>query len=230
MTTVRKRPPRASKQSGGRLEKRRERFIKEAEALFLRKGYAGVSVNEIVRRAGGSLATLYSEFGSKELLFCEVMRQLVSDLFGSNAAQCRKTNTLRASLVGLATRLLEQTLSKDGLAIYRIAISEGPHFPDLRDAILEVSLPQFLETLGGILVELDVSSSRDRIGSADLFVTLIQGRLLFRAACGGRDQITKAEIDAHAGWAVDAFLRARPGKMAGQVRKRNPAGNVHAGS
>jgi len=57
----------------GRLEQRRDRILKEAEALFLQHGYAGASVNEVVRRAGGSLATLYGEFGSKENLFAEAI-------------------------------------------------------------------------------------------------------------------------------------------------------------
>ena len=36
-----------------RLEARRERIMEEGRRLFLAKGYAGASVNEIVRLAGG---------------------------------------------------------------------------------------------------------------------------------------------------------------------------------
>src|SRR5262245_49791815 len=145
--------------SPGRLEQRRERFLKEAEALFLEHGYAGASVNEIVRRAGGSLANLYNEFGSKEQLFAEIMRRRATAIFEWEAAQHPQSRTVRAGLIALATKLLDRILSDDGLALYRIAISEAPRSADLREAILETSFPNFIDRLGGILVRLGVASA-----------------------------------------------------------------------
>ena len=55
------------------LAARREQLIAVAEQLFLQHGFANTSVNAIVREAGGSLATLYAEFGSKESLFESVL-------------------------------------------------------------------------------------------------------------------------------------------------------------
>ncbi|MGH8186288.1 MAG: TetR/AcrR family transcriptional regulator, partial [Steroidobacteraceae bacterium] len=63
--------------SGGvrsrQLAARRAQLIAVAEQLFLQHGFANTSVNAIVREAGGSLATLYAEFGSKEALFESVL-------------------------------------------------------------------------------------------------------------------------------------------------------------
>lgn len=195
----------------GRLEQRRERILKEAEFLFLEHGYAGASVNEIVRRAGGSLATLYNEFGSKEHLFAEIMRQRAIDIFASETAQCPNSRTLRAGLIALATQLLDRMLRDDSLALYRIAVSEAHRFVDLREAILEGSMPTFLERLGAILVELGVASTRGRIETAEEFITLVHGQLIFRAACGGGDAITTKHKAKHVERAVDAFLQLHPG-------------------
>jgi TetR/AcrR family transcriptional repressor of cmeABC operon len=194
----------------GRLEQRRERFLKEAEALFLENGYAGASVNEIVRRAGGSLATLYNEFGSKEQLFAEIMRRRATVIFDSEAAQCPQTRGARSALIALATRLLDRILRDDSLALYRIAISEGPRFADLREAILDDSFPTFLERLGAALIELGVASAATSTDTAAEFITLVHGQLVFRAACGGGDQITAREKVKHIERAVDAFLVLHP--------------------
>jgi AcrR family transcriptional regulator len=196
--------------SPGRLEQRRERFLKEAEALFLEHGYAGASVNEIVRRAGGSLATLYNEFGSKEQLFAEIMRRRATAIFDSEVAQWPQSRTVRAGLVALATKLLDRILRDDGLAMYRIAISEAPRIPDLREAILEMSFPTFMNRLGGILVRLGVANAANSSESAEEFITLVHGQLVFRAACGGGKTITAKEKAKHIERAVDAFLTLHP--------------------
>jgi AcrR family transcriptional regulator len=194
----------------GRLEQRRERILSEAESLFLEHGYAGVSVNEIVRRAGGSLATLYSEFGSKEQLFAEIMRQRATVIFDSGMPRCPQSRSVRSGLITLATRLLDRILGDDALSIYRISISEGPRFVELRNAILEVSMPAFLDRLGGMLIELGLISAADRIEAAEEFITLVHGQLFFRAACGGGRAITARQKAKHIERVVDAFLVLHP--------------------
>jgi AcrR family transcriptional regulator len=194
----------------GRLELRRERFLNEGERLFLAKGYAGASVNEIVRLAGGSLATLYSEFGSKEGLFGAIMKERAGQLFGWKAAEYPRKGNLRAALVALAARLLDRILSDESLAFYRISISEGARFPELRQAILEVGLPAYFQSLGHALVELGVAEPRDSAAVAEEFVSLVHGQLVFRAACSAGAAISEKCRARHIDQAVDAFLLLHP--------------------
>ena len=63
------------------LAARREQIVAAAERMFLKQGFAKTSVNAIVREAGGSLATLYAEFGTKEALFESVLIQRASRFF-----------------------------------------------------------------------------------------------------------------------------------------------------
>lgn len=195
----------------GRLEQRRERLLQEAERQFLSKGYAGASVNEIVRVAGGSLATLYGEFGSKEGLFAEIMRRRASAMFDSEAAQCPKQpKSTRAALLTLAQQLLDRILRQDSLALYRISISEGPRFPELRKAILEGSLPSFVQNLGAALVGLGIARRRDCVVAAEEFISLVHGQLVFRAACSDGQVISTKCRAKHVERAVEAFLRLYP--------------------
>ena len=48
---------------------RRQAIMDAAKALFLSKGYAATSLEEIIATSGGSLATLYKLFGNKQGLW-----------------------------------------------------------------------------------------------------------------------------------------------------------------
>ena len=68
----------ASPARSARGEVRRQAFLAAAYDVFIEQGYEAASVNDVVRIAGGSLATLYAQFGSKEGLFlamCEARTQ-----------------------------------------------------------------------------------------------------------------------------------------------------------
>ena len=51
----------------------KERIIRTALQVFLREGYEGAALNEIVRRAGLSKGGVYHHFSSKEELFREAL-------------------------------------------------------------------------------------------------------------------------------------------------------------
>jgi AcrR family transcriptional regulator len=205
-----------------RLAARRERILEEGRRLFLAKGYAGASVNEIVRLAGGSLATLYNEFGSKEALFAEIMRERARVMYGWNEAQCLENKPPRVALRALAKRLLDRVLEEDSLALYRIAISEGPRFPELRKAVLDDSFPLFLQSLGDALTALRIATPKDSVVLAEEFLSLLHGQLVFRAACGGGERISARVRATHIERVVDEFLALHP-PMKGSVRKEAPA-------
>lgn len=51
----------------------RERILESASRVFVTRGFAGASVEEIAESAGYSIGALYSNFDSKEQLFLELM-------------------------------------------------------------------------------------------------------------------------------------------------------------
>ena len=70
--------PRSAVRGPGRpdtAEQRRERIVRAAAPLFLKKGYDNVSIDEIIGVVGGSKATIYAWFGGKEGLFEAVVRR-----------------------------------------------------------------------------------------------------------------------------------------------------------
>ncbi|HKU14353.1 MAG TPA: TetR/AcrR family transcriptional regulator [Steroidobacteraceae bacterium] len=193
------------------LAARREQLIAVAEHLFLEHGFANTSVNAIVREAGGSLATLYSEFGSKEALFESVLSERAARFFPEDRSAPCDTPDATIELRALATQMLKRMLSEDGLAVYRIAVHEAPRFPALRKALLEVGMPGLLERTARYLraladrgaLQIEESPQAARL-AASRFIALVQGQLVFSAACGG--EVSARTRTAHVSDAIVAFL------------------------
>ena len=61
-------------------DQRRERIIQVARSVFFEVGYAGASMSLISQRLGGSKATLYAYFNSKEDLFAALIHEGCQDM------------------------------------------------------------------------------------------------------------------------------------------------------
>jgi AcrR family transcriptional regulator len=196
-----------------RLADRRRKFVEAAERLFLARGYAGTSVNEVVRVAGGSLATLYAEFGTKEELFEAVLSRRAGALFEGNWQDAAQAGEVAGALRDLATRMQARLLSADSLAIYRLAVAEAPRFASLRKAFLNIGLRGFMGHLSDHFAQL-ARAGRIRIDdpmlAAERFLALLQGQQQFIAACGGAARISAAQRRKHVEQAVQAFLVLYP--------------------
>jgi AcrR family transcriptional regulator len=65
-----------------RADQKREQILRAAADLLLERGYAGVSVDEVVARAGGSKTNVYTYFGGKDGLFAAVMQRFCDEIVG----------------------------------------------------------------------------------------------------------------------------------------------------
>lgn len=194
-------------------ENRCQRFVEVAQALFLERGFAGTSVNEIVRRAGGSLATLYAEYGTKDELFEAVMNRRAAAMFTDIIRSKSRAADTGEELLQLAKRMQAHMLSEDALAIYRLAVHEGPNFPSVRRAVLANGLKAFLQRLADYFGELSTAGRLDiddAAIAAELFLTLVQGQLRTIAACGDGERLSRKWRTDHVKRAVDAFLCVYP--------------------
>jgi AcrR family transcriptional regulator len=109
----------------GKSEERRQAIVQVATEVFQVNGYELTSMSQIVERLGGSKATLYSYFPSKEELFMEVMiasagKQGLLSLETAKAAEDVEEALQNIGL--LYVRIRTQPAST---AMYRLAISEA---------------------------------------------------------------------------------------------------------
>ena len=79
----------------------RERLLDEATALFLTRGFADVSMQEIADAVGVTKAATYYHFRNKEDLFEEVARQAINQFWEGIIAHSRTQGPLRDVLLGI---------------------------------------------------------------------------------------------------------------------------------
>ena len=109
-------------------EAKRQAILKAAAEIFREVGFERASMSEIRARIGGSKATLYNYFPSKEKLFFEVMSQATElELGAITAALNPEAVDLKQELLHFGQRLLPTLYSPEAIAIRRLAIAELGH-------------------------------------------------------------------------------------------------------
>ena len=188
-----------------RLERRRA-MIEAAESLFLELGYDATSLAAIVKRSGGSLATLYELFGNKQGLRRAIIElrdeQDRCPCYGEDCATTPASELLR----GYAHRLYAHVTSRRAIALKRIVITEALRDPIFAKTLYEdIHLPPVRE-LAGILRQLDEAGKAkidDPLAAAGLFFAIVmsdaQLRLLVEGNAGLLDP---AALD----WRLAPFL------------------------
>ncbi|MGH6877253.1 MAG: TetR/AcrR family transcriptional regulator [Rhizomicrobium sp.] len=197
---------------GGRDEKR-EAIVRIALDAFLADGYAETSMSSVAAKVGGSKATLYNYFKSKEELFVAVVERKCEQILNLlNAAEIESGGDLKATLSNFGEHFVELLLSDDSIGTFRLATAESARFPEIGRAIYNSGVRQnqrrmvdFLEHAkqsGRLRSDADASCAAEQF--LDLCLTGLHRRRLWNVTrCPSR-----AEIRANVERAVDTFLRA----------------------
>lgn len=112
------------------------RIIRAAMAAFMERGYAGASTLEIATRAKVSKRELYTHFGTKEAMVVacigrgvEVMRMPLA------LPPARDRAGLVALLTAFGANFLRVFLSKQVIALYRLAVAEAERSPEVAQTL-----------------------------------------------------------------------------------------------
>lgn len=107
-------------------EARRRLILDVAADVFRESGFERSSMAEICTRVGGSKATLYNYFPSKEELFLEVMLEGTKDHFCFlHQALDWRNSSIREALTNFGEQLLMLIYSPSIIAVRRLAIAES---------------------------------------------------------------------------------------------------------
>ena len=189
--------------------KRREILTAAAE-VFREHGFAGASMSAVSERAGGSKATLYRYFTSKEDLFVSLMLEKVMQHAEEVFDTLKPSDDLRRTLVRFGAGLLELSLSDTALSVRRNSIAEGPRSglgQELFDKGAKVLWSRMTDFLDG---EMQAGRlRRDDAWTAAMHLRgMLEADLVNRALIGAAVDKRPKTLKAHAAKAVDAFLRA----------------------
>ncbi len=112
-------------------DERRETILQIAHAAFLEDGYASTSMSGIAAKVGGSKATLYNYFSSKEELFAAVIAERCRDFHEMLYDADLESHDFRKALTTLGERAVRWMLRDDSIATYRLITAETGRFPEL---------------------------------------------------------------------------------------------------
>jgi AcrR family transcriptional regulator len=128
-------------------DERRAAILDIALAAFLADGYAATSMSTIAQRVGGSKATLYNYFSSKEELFAAVLANKCAQLKTLLHNAQFEGGDLRAALQNFGEHFLQLLLQDESVAAYRLVIAECGRLPELGRTFYEIGVTQGLEQL-----------------------------------------------------------------------------------
>lgn len=186
-----------------------DQVLEGARKVFMRDGFEGASVDDIVREAGVSKATLYSYFPDKRLLFIEVAKIECQAQSDDAVAEITSSDDVRHALTTAAKRMTRFFMSDIGLQVHRIIVGESQRFPEIGREFYECGpakvhaiLRQFLQNA----VDAGALQIDDIDLAADQFPELCKAGLHLKLVLGLREPPTDAEIDRVIDGAVDVFM------------------------
>jgi AcrR family transcriptional regulator len=159
----------------------RARVLEAAEAVFAARG-ASASTEEIARRAGVGIGTVFRHFPTKEALLEAILVDQMTRL-AEEAESLSAAADPGAALLGLFGRMVEKSAAKQ---TYAGALAEAGY--DARSATANVG-DRVLAALGALLVRAQQAGSiRADIGVAEL-IALVVGAARAAAHAGPDDHV-----------------------------------------
>jgi AcrR family transcriptional regulator len=190
-------------------EQRQEVLLKAARDAFSEKGYEGTSLDDIIRRAGGSRRSIYTQFGGKEGLFKALMVETAGQALVPMHQAPDEENSLEKTLFCFADRLLSALFTPAALDLSRLALADGSRFPELAKVYFE-SGPESAEATLAVL--LDSAEKRGEIdcrcvrSAAGRFIGMLRDNLYLQVLLRLRPAPEHEEKETLIQSAVEIFL------------------------
>lgn len=189
-------------------EKRRQ-IVAKAWELFKDNGFERTTMSDISEALGGSKATLYGYYDSKEKLFAAALEQVIRDPADEVFALLARPGKLKTRLLNFARAMLEARLSEDLIAVEQSLITEAR-----RSELGELLRARFVQPQWRRLAAaLDREMVAGQLRKADPMLAtwhfrgLVEADLVERRL-HGETTITAHEIKTAVEAGVEVFLRA----------------------
>ena len=195
---------------GSKREHRRAAILAAAQALFVEKGYDATTLNDVVRRSGGSLATLYDLFENKPGL----LRALVSERCGPIGCALERALEIERPpaevLRAIAAEMLEMMLDPAFVGLFRLVVAQSVTHPELGQRLYDAG-PAVSQAKGAAymarLNDTGALTIDDPLAASRLFYEIVCGEIKSRMMFGMPVALTAKQRQHHLDTAVSAFLR-----------------------
>lgn len=206
MTTDRSELPPTRREA--RKQDRRAAIIAAARRSFLDDGYAATSMSALLTTLGGSKATLWTYFPSKEELFGAVIADVTAAFRSQVMGELMTPGDLEPTLVNFCRSFMNKTAHPDAVAAWRLVVAESGRFPEVGRIFYQQAAHHIERALADYIArQIEAGRLRDE-GAIDMARMLIgmnaaqQNRRLWGVEPAGVDG-----MDGEARRFVDYFLR-----------------------
>jgi AcrR family transcriptional regulator len=180
-----------------RTEAKRDAILKIAAEAFMEMGYERASMAEIAARVGGSKATLYGYFESKEQLFVEVTTAVGEKHLADAFAELEQAvGDVRGALQRFGEKMVGFLLQPDSLATQRMVIAEAGH-SDIGQRFYAAGPGRGLEAVT-VYLQAVIDSGRLRAADARIaaqhLVALFQAEIMPLRMLGVQTSTSRAHI------------------------------------
>lgn len=206
------RPDAGASQRLGRTspDERREHILSVASEIFAREGYGVSSMSSIAALLGGSKATLYKYFASKEELFHAVMQRKCEAVIGPLEQLAGSSPDPATLLLAFGKIFLSRLCQPDAIVIHRTVHAEAERFPEVARTFFSYGPDAAYAVLTPALARFHaegVIDCPDPRLAAEQFLGMVRGDLHLRVSSGLIPPPDEAEIERQVSHAVGIFVR-----------------------
>jgi AcrR family transcriptional regulator len=209
MTTV---SPSKERQEGDETEVR-ARILDAAFAAFMKSGYAATSTLEIATRARVSKRELYALVGNKqEMLIACISARATRLQVPADLPVPHDREILAHVLASFGTQLVREITDPTVIAVFRLAIAEAVHAPEVAQALDSIGRETSRAALRQIMARAQASGLLNGRPAelAEQFGGLLWGNLMVSLLLGVAERPSSRELAARARDATAAFLQLHP--------------------
>ena len=192
-----------------RTEEKRDEIVRIAAELFEKHGYDRCSMAALSERLGGSKATLYGYFSSKEDLLRAVIQCEVASEFDRVLNEFHKDKDLRAGLIKLGIAYHNKRLSSLPVANIRAIVNQPPGSTMGKEFYETIIRPAF----EGVAKQFEQLMDEGRLRRTDPWTVLMHWKglndqdLFERRLIGAISGPEDVDVKKVATLAADAFLK-----------------------
>jgi AcrR family transcriptional regulator len=201
------------RQDGGEETAVRARILDAAFAAFMKSGYATTSTLEIATRARVSKRELYALVGNKQEMLIACIRERARRLqVPADLPVPDDRETLAHVLQSFGTQLVREITDPAVIAVFRLAIAEAIHAPEVARALDSIGRETSRAALRTIMERAQASGllKGRPAGLAEEFGGLLWGNLLVSLLLGVAERPNPRDIARRARAAAAAFLLLHP--------------------
>jgi AcrR family transcriptional regulator len=191
----------------------RRRILDAAFAAFMKNGYAATSTLEIATRARVSKRELYTQVGNKQQMLIACIRQGARRLRApADLPVPRDRETLSQLLASFGTQLLREISDPAIVGVFRLAIAEATHAPEVARALDSIGRETSRAALGNIMAGAQASGLLEGHPAdlAEQFAGLLWGTLMVSLFLGVVKRPDPREAAERARHAAVSFLQLHP--------------------